>query len=109
MAKKATKAKSAKGGKLFKGDLPKIRKAIDKVAREISAGRKNAIEQIAKGRRAKPGTPAHHILLANKAALKEADGMLAGLRKARGSVARLCCNNDQGCNFLVITASSISK
>ena len=109
MAKTAKTA--SKKGKQFKGDLPKIRKAIDKVAKVVVAGRKQAIKQIAKGRKAKPGTPGYDILVANQAALKRADEILAGLRDARTSIANQCCNNDQGCNFLVIasTASLLSR
>jgi hypothetical protein len=105
----ARKRKTAGGGKLFRGDLPKIRRSINAVAKRIEAGRKKAIEQIAKAERAPAGSRASATLAGNKAALRKADELLAGLKKARMTVADLCCHNDQGCNFLVMSASHISR
>lgn len=104
MAKTAKKAKSTKGSKEFKGDLPTIRAAIDKVAKEIQAGRDQAIEQIKKGKKAKRGTPEYEILAANKGSLEHAESILKGLSRAKALVQGECCNNQQGCNFLVIPA-----
>ena len=102
--KAATKRKTASSGQLFKGDLPKIRKAINAVAKRVEAGRKKAIQQIAKAQKAPAGSPASGTLATNKAALKKAEELLNGLKKARATVASLCCHNDQGCNFVVASA-----
>jgi hypothetical protein len=109
VAKKVKKQPARKrtllsGGKLFRGDLPKIRSSINAVAKQVEAGRKKAIEQIAKAEKAPVGSPASGTLAGNRAALKKADELLAGLKKARETVADLCCHNDQGCNFLVASA-----
>lgn len=97
----AKKKKTAKG-KLFKGDLPKIRRAINAVAKNVEAGRKKAAQKVKQGKSAAKGTPLSDKLAANKAALATANRMLAQLRKAKTMMASICCNNDQGCNFMVL-------
>lgn len=99
MAKKAKKRTTK--GKIFKGDLPKVRKAINAVAKSVEAGRKRAAAKVAEGQKAAKGTAASDNLAANKAALKKAEVILDGLRKAKTMMGNLCCMQNQGCNFMV--------
>ena len=99
MAKKAKKR--AVKGKIFVGDLPKVRNAINAVAKRVEAGRKKAAAKVAEGKKAAKGTPASDNLAANKAALKRAEVILDGLRKAKTMMGNICCMQNQGCNFMV--------
>lgn len=100
MAKKK-KVKIKRVEKEFKGNLQSVKKAINAAAKIVERGRKEAAKQVALGKDAPIGSPAHKLLAANEESLWKAEQMLDAFRTAKGLMAEQCCNQYENCDFLV--------